>query len=70
MLLNYYLRLSVILSFTCFVCVFIGCSKSTESQGPEPGALQSYLEQNPELNVEDDQSVDSEDEFGEGDGDS
>lgn len=69
MLRQKYLRLSVAVLFILFAGFSIGCSKSTEPQGPEPGALQSYLEQNPELNVEDDRSVDSEDEFGDGDGD-
>ena len=70
MLHGNHLHPAVTLLFTCVACVLIGCGKSTEPQGPKPGALQSYLEQNPELNEDNDQGVDSEDEFGEGDGDS
>jgi len=69
MLHGNHLHPAVTLLFTCVACVSIGCGKSTEPQGPKPGALQSYLEQNPELNGDNDQSVDSEDEFGDGDGD-
>lgn len=70
MLLQNQLRLPVHVLFMSVACLAIGCGSSTEPQGPKPGALQSYLQENPELNVEDDQSLDAEDEFADGDGES
>lgn len=64
------LCLSLKASFICTACLSFGCGKPAEPQGPAPGALQQYLDQHPELNVEDDQSIDSEDEFGDADGES
>jgi len=68
MSLRNYLRLPIAFLFVGLVCPFLGCSKSTEPRGPEAGSMQAFLEEHPELNVENDQDADSEDEFVDGDG--
>ena len=57
---------SLLLTFS--ICLLVGCDAPTGPTGPEKGALKTYLDEHPELNVENDQSVDDEDEFGNADG--
>ena len=51
--------------FFVFTALFsVGCGgRDMTPKGPEMGALESYLEEHPELMVDEDEAIDSEDEF-------
>mgnify|MGYP006192065975 FL=1 len=54
------------LLLTAFACLLTGCNTTTEPTGPELGALESYLDENPEQRIDNDQDADAEEDFGDG----
>lgn len=61
-----FLRLPVLFLVVFCLAALPGCGSGNTPQGPEPGSVQNYLDENPEVAARVDEDIDEESDDGSG----